>query len=127
MKKELQDKAWAALPKELKEEVKRIYKSEYVSDRGYQPTKVMECLANLFDHDNLTSDAEREEIKKAMSGMLVTLGTDTERKFAWCLREVNGEAMIFIHERSNGMTCFNAEDYITAFPVSRILSCLKLL
>lgn len=69
----------------------------------------------------------KDEIKKAMSGMFVTLGTDTERKFAWCLREVNGEAMIFIHEQREGMSGFNEKDYITAFPVSRLLSCLKLL
>lgn len=69
----------------------------------------------------------KDEIKKAMSGMFVTLGTDTERKFAWCIRKVNGEAMIYIHEHRDGASGFNEKDYITAFPVSRILSCLELL
>ena len=38
------------------------YKSEYVSDRGYQPTRVMDCLVSLFGYHNLTSDAEGEEM-----------------------------------------------------------------
>nr|DAV71957.1 MAG TPA: hypothetical protein [Caudoviricetes sp.] len=58
---------------------------------------------------------------------MVTLGTDAERKFAWCLRKVDGKDVIFIHKRENGMSGFNDKDYITAFPVERILSCLKLL
>lgn len=58
MEKELQDKAWAVLPKEFKEEVKRIYKSEYVLDRGYQPSFVMMCLIMLFGEHKLTSDTD---------------------------------------------------------------------
>ena len=27
-----------------------------------------------------------KEIKENLTGLMVTLGTDTERKFAWCLR-----------------------------------------
>ena len=27
-----------------------------------------------------------KEIKENLTGVMVTLGTDTERKFAWCLR-----------------------------------------
>ena len=30
-----------------------------------------------------------KEIKENLTGLMVTLGTDTERKFAWCLRKVN--------------------------------------
>lgn len=69
----------------------------------------------------------KQEIKEAMSGLMVTLGTDAERKFAWCLRKVDGEAMIYIHGHNGDVSGFNEEDYITAFPVSRILSCLELL
>ncbi len=68
-----------------------------------------------------------QKLKEAMNGLMVTLGTDAERKFAWCLRKVDGKDVIFIHKRENGMSGFNDKDYITAFPVERILSCLKLL
>lgn len=64
------------------------------------------------------------ELKDAMSGIMVTLGTDTERRFAWCLRKVNGEDMIFLHVRNDGFSKFNADDYITSFPVSSIMYCL---
>lgn len=30
-----------------------------------------------------------KEIKENLTGLMVTLGTDTERKFAWCLRKAN--------------------------------------
>lgn len=68
-----------------------------------------------------------DNIKKAMMGVMVTLGTDNERKFAWCLRRVEGRDMIYIHERRNGLSKFNADDYITSFPVDTIIECQKLL
>lgn len=55
MNKELQDLAWSVLPKEFKEEVKKMY-------NGYQPEKIRECLIMLFGIHNLTSDAEGEEM-----------------------------------------------------------------
>lgn len=61
MTKELQDLVWSVLPKEFREEVKRLFKSEYVSDRSYQYTTKMELLVNLFGLHNLTSDAEGED------------------------------------------------------------------
>lgn len=60
--KQVQDLAWKCLPKEIREHLKCVYKSEYVSDRGYQPTRIMELLLSLFGHHNLTSDAEPEEM-----------------------------------------------------------------
>lgn len=30
-----------------------------------------------------------KEIKENLTGLMITLGTDTERKFAWCLRKIN--------------------------------------
>ncbi|EGG55346.1 conserved domain protein [Paraprevotella xylaniphila YIT 11841] len=68
-----------------------------------------------------------EDIKNSMIGLMVTVGTDMERKFAWCIRKVNGKDIIFLHGRENGLSAFNEKDYITAIPVDRILSCLKLL
>ena len=29
-----------------------------------------------------------KEIKENLTGLMVTLGTDTERKFAWCLQKI---------------------------------------
>lgn len=39
-----------------------------------------------------------KEIKENLTGLMVTLGTDTERKFAWCLRKVNNRPFIYIHK-----------------------------
>lgn len=55
MNKELQDLAWAVLPKEFKEEVKKEWRRAYYND-----TKVI--LEYFFGKHNLTFDAEREEI-----------------------------------------------------------------
>lgn len=54
MNKELQDKTWAALPKEAKEEVK-LYYDESV-DWGHDVL----ALEYLFGEHNLTSDANEE-------------------------------------------------------------------
>lgn len=40
-----------------------------------------------------------KEIKENLTGLMVTLGTDTERKFAWCLRKINNRPFICIHKR----------------------------
>ena len=58
MNKELQDLAWSVLPKEFKEEVKRMHRIAY-SD--VDQMIVMITLENVFGHQNLTSDAEGEE------------------------------------------------------------------
>lgn len=55
MNKELIDRAWACLPKEFKEEVKKEYRKGYVCE-------TLAMLITLFGHHNLTSDAEGEEM-----------------------------------------------------------------
>lgn len=59
MTKEQQDLAWAVLPKEFKEEVKKEYKNALRFNEYAH-----ECVVfrNLFGHHNLTSDAEGEEM-----------------------------------------------------------------
>lgn len=42
-----------------------------------------------------------KEIKENLTGLMVTLGTDTERKFAWCLRKVNNRPFIYIKDMKN--------------------------
>ena len=66
---ELIDKAWACLPKEFKEGVKKDYKicSEgcRVVSAGAEKLELRGCyreLEELFGHHNLTSDEEGEEI-----------------------------------------------------------------
>lgn len=54
MTKELQDLAWSVLPKEFKEEVKRLYREFAFTREGY--------YKELFGRCNLTSDAEGEEM-----------------------------------------------------------------
>lgn len=57
MDKKLQDLAWSVLPKEFKEEVK-----EYYDNSPALGAKAVLLLENLFSIDNLTSDAEGEEM-----------------------------------------------------------------
>ena len=52
---ELIDKAWACLPKEFKEEVKRMYR---IADSDVDQMIAMIMLENVFGHQNLTSKAE---------------------------------------------------------------------
>lgn len=41
-----------------------------------------------------------KEIKENLTGLMITLGTDTERKFAWCLRKINiAHLFVFIKEK----------------------------
>lgn len=61
MTKELQDLAWSVLPKEFKEEVKKIYNREIVKN-DYEAGIITDTLAELFGIHNLTSDSEGEEM-----------------------------------------------------------------
>lgn len=63
MNKELQDLAWSCLPKEFKEEVKKIYSHNPGAKRMPENTsRGKAILRDIFGHDNLTSDAEGEEM-----------------------------------------------------------------
>ena len=55
---ELQNKVWSILPKEFKEEVKRMHR---ITDSDVDQMIAMITLENVFGHHNLTSDAEGEE------------------------------------------------------------------
>lgn len=66
-----------------------------------------------------------KEIKENLTGLMVTLGTDTERKFAWCLRKVNNRPFIYIHKRKDGYSKFSEDDFITAFPIDVIEDKIK--
>lgn len=57
MNKELIDKAWACLPREFKEEVKRLYR---IADSDVDQMIAMIMLENVFGHHNLTSYTEGE-------------------------------------------------------------------
>lgn len=58
MTKELQNQAWSVLPKEFKEEVKKIYNA----DDPLVCREENELLDYIFGEHNLTSDAEGEEM-----------------------------------------------------------------
>lgn len=57
--KETQRIAWSCLPKEFKEEVKRLY---HIANKDMDELKVAYKLEYLFGIHNLTSDAEGEEM-----------------------------------------------------------------
>lgn len=52
---------------------------------------------------------------------LITLGTDLNKKFAWCLRKVNNVDCICLHERTMAEgSCFSEKDFVTAIPLERV-------
>ena len=67
MTKELQDLAWSVLPKEFKEEVKELYDSG-IKMMDIRPSaseiyaNKLSTLEGIFGEDNLTPDAEGEEM-----------------------------------------------------------------
>lgn len=66
MNKKLQDKTWAVLPKEFKEEVKREFQSVNNEDMLPHGSFLKGCYSTmvlLFGEHNLTSGAEVEELK----------------------------------------------------------------
>lgn len=73
MNKELQDKAWAVLPKEFREEVRNMYDS--VSAGG--ETAVV--LRELFGKHNLTSDIYEEEILTVPRSEIIDIYHDMMR------------------------------------------------
>lgn len=67
MNTELQNKVWSILPKEFRKEVKKMYKSTQLI--GLQPfedveraDRYAEAMCAIFGEDNLTSDADEEEM-----------------------------------------------------------------
>lgn len=58
MDKKLQDLAWSCLPKEFKEEVKRMYR---IADSDVDQMIATIMLENVFGLHNLTSDAEEDD------------------------------------------------------------------
>lgn len=63
MNKELQDKAWAVLPKEFREEVKKLY-AKFYNEKPHSDCSYgyLGLLIELFDIDNLTFDEDGEEV-----------------------------------------------------------------
>lgn len=60
--------------------------------------------------------------KRKLGNTFITLGPDFEYKFAWCIRLVDGVECVVLHERKDGLSFYNDEDYLTAIPVERILN-----
>ena len=88
MNKEQQDLAWKCLPKEVRDRIKIAYKSDYVSDRGYQPTRGMEVLQDIFGHNNLTSDTEPEKMlmvskKRVLTELCRAVNLQNDKEEDW--------------------------------------------
>lgn len=65
-----------------------------------------------------------KEIKENLTGLMITLGTNTERKFAWCLRKINNRPFICIHKRKDGYSKFNESVNCSIFyiPINKIIT-----
>lgn len=59
MDNELQDRAWAALPKEFRNEVRELYfKWSFKPNEPFSSRPVLDLMERLFGRDNATSDTE---------------------------------------------------------------------
>lgn len=76
MTKELQDLAWAVLPKEFKEEVNRVYDNSPALGAN-----AVLLLENLFGIHNLTSDAEAIDLEP------YTESTDLDKESSTCTND----------------------------------------
>lgn len=93
MTKELKDLAWACLPREFKEEVKKEYK---IYSEGFRTVsagagkwELRGCyreLEDLFGVHNLTSDAEGEEMLTCVKDQAVKLYNIANKAYA-----INGD------------------------------------
>ena len=68
---------------------------------------------------------KEEKGETVLDDTIVTLGTDFNKKFAWCLRKVNGVKCIALHKRVKGFSYFSEKDFITAIPVEIVAEVLK--
>lgn len=83
MNKERQDLAWSVLPKEFKEAVKKMYNH----NPGQKPmpentSKGKSILRDIFGHDNLTSDAEGEEMLTVSRKQVQEIYTQNQNEIA---------------------------------------------
>lgn len=83
MNKKLQDLVWSVLPKEFKEEVKKIYYNLLIKSTISQyDSGIMKTLVSLFGIHNLTSDAEGEEIFYVSRKQVQEMYSDVETDIA---------------------------------------------
>lgn len=68
-----------------------------------------------------------KEIMDNTGAVMVTAGTDIKKKFAFCVRYMNGRKYLFIHERGNNGSYFSDRDLITAIAVDKINEAADLL
>lgn len=86
MNKELTDRAWACLPREFKEEVKKEFREE-------RACETLAMLITLFGYHNLTSDAEGEEMLTVPRKTVLEMFAANERsKSAFAGTEIASES-----------------------------------
>ena len=68
MTKEIQDRTWASLPKEAREEIRLIF---LMPSKYDYPQSIRRCLLDIYG-DNITSDTEPEEVLVVKRSFLIT-------------------------------------------------------
>ena len=68
MTKEIQDRTWASLPKEAREEIRLIF---LMPSKYDYPQSIRRCLLDIYG-DNITSDTEPEEMLMVKRSFLIT-------------------------------------------------------
>lgn len=59
--------------------------------------------------------------KYCIDGPFVTMGTDIEKKFAWCIRNIGDKKYVVLYNRDDGWSTFGPSDFITAISLDTIL------
>lgn len=123
------------------ESAKKYQKMSLAEEYSYQ--KLVDIIEgkepDWFDHENMlyfTAQDIEEAFKSGQTSKTlldhknskiefgrgcVTIPPDIFNKFGWCLRDVNGESCVCIHEKDkNGASTFSKNDFITAIPIENL-------
>ena len=110
MTKEQQDKAWASLPKETREDIRSSY-LEMMNDPEGKITELF--LAEIFGHHNLISNTEPEEILMVERKKIIELYANLTETYLQESIPLQVEASIgsrlTMLEELFGNKCFNEE------------------
>lgn len=122
MDKELIDKAWRCLPREFREEVKKIYKTQYLR------VERIALLCNLFGAHNLTSDAEGEDemlyvSRKQVQEYYKYYHTERDNEEKGSVNRFSLSARIAMLEELFGSKCLpddNEDNFVSKEPKYRV-------
>lgn len=113
MAKELQDRAWACLPHELRKEVKYEYKQVAAKARKDEyDLGFMHAYEGMFGVHNVTADTDGEEICKTLKTRKVNDKTITALTLGKHEKDAEDDRTLKVNRHLFCRLCADADDYI---------------